>query len=295
MDLLKTINWNGRTFGYDLLMINDHERNRFFYDALHDAKDKIVLDIGAGTGLLSVLAVACGARHVYAFEYDAKNYAVAQAMIKRSGLDDRITLICADAMTVDRDSWPHPNIDIIISETFANDCFTENFAFIVEHVERNFNLSDDHRWVPDAVSLRISPEKIQRQDEFDPGVDVEPTWSAQIQNAIHVYRDHFYHGSSEICLPVAQVPRSQELSSVPLARWNVDRTIRQSLHDVVIDLPAQDSGYIRIDWVLHSQDRDLWLNRCESWRSIAFKCKNHHSAIRFKFHPLTHALIATHV
>ncbi len=50
------------------------------------------MDIGCGTGILSIFAARAGAKHVYAIEY-AEIALFAQEIIKRNGLSDKITVI----------------------------------------------------------------------------------------------------------------------------------------------------------------------------------------------------------
>ena len=53
-------------------MLKDAVRTRTYQRAIEDNpedfKDKIVLDIGCGTGILSIFAARAGAKHVYAVE-----------------------------------------------------------------------------------------------------------------------------------------------------------------------------------------------------------------------------------
>lgn len=53
-------------------MLKDSVRTRAYQRAIEnnpsDFEDKIVLDIGCGTGILSIFAARAGAKHVYAVE-----------------------------------------------------------------------------------------------------------------------------------------------------------------------------------------------------------------------------------
>ena len=58
---------------YDHLgMLSDHERMRGYHDAIRlnpsHFKDKVVLDVGTGTGVLAIWAAQAGARRVFAVE-----------------------------------------------------------------------------------------------------------------------------------------------------------------------------------------------------------------------------------
>jgi predicted RNA methylase len=53
-------------------MLKDRVRTEAYRHSIEDNheffKDKIVMDIGAGTGILSIFAARAGAKHVYAIE-----------------------------------------------------------------------------------------------------------------------------------------------------------------------------------------------------------------------------------
>jgi protein arginine N-methyltransferase 1 len=72
-------------------MIADAARTQAFFRALRAAitPDSIVVDIGAGTGIFSLLACRLGARRVYAIEPDDA-IQVAKAMAVANGCSDRI-------------------------------------------------------------------------------------------------------------------------------------------------------------------------------------------------------------
>jgi len=75
-------------------------------------KDKIVLDIGCGTGILSIFAARAGAKHVYGIEFaDIADYA--QEIIKANNLVDKVTIIKSK---VEEAVLPVQQVDIIISE-----------------------------------------------------------------------------------------------------------------------------------------------------------------------------------
>lgn len=55
-------------------------------------RGKVVMDIGCGTGILSIFAARAGAKHVYAID-NAEIAEYARAIIKRNGFEDKITVI----------------------------------------------------------------------------------------------------------------------------------------------------------------------------------------------------------
>lgn len=97
-------------------MLKDTVRTRTYQKAImdnpEDFKDKIVLDIGAGTGILSMFAAAAGAKHVYAVEF-AEIAHFAREIVRKNGFENKITILKGKMEEIE---LPVPKVDIIISE-----------------------------------------------------------------------------------------------------------------------------------------------------------------------------------
>lgn len=97
-------------------MIKDKVRTESYRKAIEgnpkSFKNKIVLDIGCGTGILSIFAARAGAKHVYGLEFaDIADYAT--EIVKLNRLSDKITIIKSK---VEEAILPVKKVDIIISE-----------------------------------------------------------------------------------------------------------------------------------------------------------------------------------
>ena len=77
-------------------MLKDTVRTRAYQRAIMENpsvfKDKIVMDIGSGTGILSIFAAKGGAKHVYAIE-NAEIALFSRKIIESNGLSKTITVI----------------------------------------------------------------------------------------------------------------------------------------------------------------------------------------------------------
>ena len=71
-----------------------------------------MLDVGCGTGVLSIFAARAGAKHVYAVE-NAEIALHAREIIKLNGLQDKITVLKGKMEEI---KLPVKKVDIIISE-----------------------------------------------------------------------------------------------------------------------------------------------------------------------------------
>ncbi|CAE8584590.1 unnamed protein product, partial [Polarella glacialis] len=100
-------------------MLNDHDRNRFFWDALESlpVRGRRVLDLGAGTGLLSLMAAKLGASSVLAIEESADMAEVVRWSAATNGVGERVSVRegWSTKMTLPEDE----RADVIVSETFG--------------------------------------------------------------------------------------------------------------------------------------------------------------------------------
>jgi protein arginine N-methyltransferase 1 len=98
-------------------MMEDHVRTGAYFDAITNPSNapcfagKVVLDVGAGSGILAIFAAKAGAKKVYAVEATpmARH---ARALVAANGLADTVTVIQG---TVESVTLPE-KVDVIVSE-----------------------------------------------------------------------------------------------------------------------------------------------------------------------------------
>ena len=110
-----------------------------------------MLDIGCGTGILSMFAARAGAKHVYAIE-NAEIALFAREIIKRNGFEDKITVIKGKMEEI---TMPVPKVDIIISEWMGYFLLYESMLDSVLWARDKY-LVKGGKMLPDKIHMYIA-------------------------------------------------------------------------------------------------------------------------------------------
>jgi len=149
--------WMMEEFASPLLqesLLLDKARCDAYREAIHRTvkPGDVVVDLGAGTGLLSFFALQAGARHVYAIEMSDIADAAAE-LIAANGFQDRITLIRKKSKKV---GLPE-GCDVLVTETLSAFCFdTEDIIDSLADARARF-LKPGARIIPESAETFLLP------------------------------------------------------------------------------------------------------------------------------------------
>jgi len=138
---------------YHRTLIADHVRNAAIYAALKHAivpGETVVADIGAGTGLIGMMAAGLGAREVYLYEC-AGVVEAAHAAIERNRLANCHLMSCHSTEMLDP-----PRVDLVVSETLGNYALEENIIATLNDARARF-LKPGGRVIPERVHQFMAP------------------------------------------------------------------------------------------------------------------------------------------
>lgn len=128
-------------------------------------KDKIVMDVGAGTGILSMFAVQAGAKHVYSIEPSAVASDM-QEIINDNGYADKITIIRKMSEDLTLEDFDGNKPDFIVSEWMGYFLYFEGMLPSVIKARQMFG--DTAKMLPSNGTLRLS--LLTDEKYYDEGV-----------------------------------------------------------------------------------------------------------------------------
>ena len=138
-------------------MLKDIARNHAYKKAISSVVKKgcLVLEIGSGSGLLSMMASDCGARHVYSCEQSSIIADSAERIVKKNGFKDKIKILKKKSQDISVGEDLPEKADVIISEILSSEfCGEGVFATINDASSRL--LKKNGQMIPESGELMIS-------------------------------------------------------------------------------------------------------------------------------------------
>lgn len=220
------------TLGYHRSMLADTARVDAFKRAIFETvkAGDVVLDLGAGTGLLAFLACQAGAARVYAIE--AGHIMEAARMVCASnGFSDRVTFINERSTKVELPELA----DVLVTETIGNMGLDENILGYAMDAQCRL-LKKGARMIPAAMNLHLVPldakqnyEAVEAWNESVAGLDFSAVRSIAANNP------HYRRLDSSTFL--GQPEHSAEFRLTGITSGNFETTVT-----CIIDKPGMLCG-----------------------------------------------------
>ncbi|MBW3050146.1 tetratricopeptide repeat protein, partial [Prochlorococcus marinus] len=138
-------------------MINDRGRNDTYFKAIKLAikENNYVLEIGTGSGLLSMMAVDEGANKVITCEINESISEIAKKIISKNGYQEKITVLNKKSTELKVGKDLYKKADVIISEIFSSEFVGEGIqSSILDAKERL--LKEGGTMIPEAGDIKIA-------------------------------------------------------------------------------------------------------------------------------------------
>ncbi len=218
------------------MMIRDRIRTEAFQRALEAVVQPgdVVLDVGAGTGILSLLAARAGAAKVYAVE-QTSIASLARRLIASNGFSDIVEVIPSDLVDVE----PPEQVDVLVSEWLGGFGIDEGLLEPVL-IARDRWLKPEGVMIPAAVvawTALVEDSYLAETLSFLRA----GAYGLNLNSLVEVTVDEVFYSSPERHLTVEdQRSAAAELWTTDARRISLDRA--QAPHEAEVVLPISSPG-----------------------------------------------------
>ena len=134
-------------------MLSDNIRHEAYQKAIDETvkSGDVVLDLGAGTGILGIMALKAGASKVYMIE-KSDSIDLAKEIVIQNGFAEQVTYFNESSLEVELPE----KVDVIVSETLGSFGVDENTLEFVIDARKRF-LKEGGKIIPEEITVFIEP------------------------------------------------------------------------------------------------------------------------------------------
>lgn len=168
---LDQFNAMGESFpAWHLEMLRDRERFDFYKKLIEDkVKDKVVLDIGSGSGILSWLCLRFGAKKVFSVEFNPHLQTVYSHLMAKPIAEGKAKLLKMDAYELLLKEFGNERPQVVVHEIFGANGLSENVIPVFNALKLN-GIFEGVEILPRMCEIIIEPVA---SDYYDASFDLE--------------------------------------------------------------------------------------------------------------------------
>lgn len=198
-------------------MALDHVRNAAYLRAMQPIihRESVVLDAGAGLGVLGIAAAKLGARRVYLLE-PAPVALLAEEIARANGVADRVVVLRGRIEELDLPE----QVDVITSVFTGNSLFSEDLLPSLYRARDRW-LKPEGYMIPDAAELVVAPVCAERFNDENVLPWSQPCIGVDLSSARRFAVNEIY-GANRSGLPPTQLAEPTALVSLDLGHTMQD-------------------------------------------------------------------------
>lgn len=202
--------------------LNDPTRSEAYRRAVSEIikPGDVVVDLGAGTGIMGLLACEAGAAHVYSID-NGGIIELARQVASDNGLQDRITFIKGMSTQVDLPE----KVDVVIADQVGYFGFGAGILQYFSDAKKRF-LKPDGKMIPSRIDLCLAPvqcQKTYQEITFWKQAPAGFNFSRAHEFAVNNYYKTTFTTENIIGAPVTGI--SLDLYSATTASFKFDTTL----------------------------------------------------------------------